>query len=69
MYAGDSALPFLPLNRRQEIGPLLNGISERIYIPSGFPFGLKTHTIAYVSSYNFACLYNMYIYYRLKLTE
>ena len=53
MCLDDSVLPFLPfLTQRQQIGYYHDGISERIYIPNGFPFGLKTHTIAYVSKYN-----------------
>ena len=53
MYLDDSLLPFLRFsNRRQQIEHDY-GISEQIYIPNGFPFGLKTHTIAYVSKCHF----------------
>ena len=56
----DSILPFLPfLNGRQQIGHYLSGVSEWIYIPNGFPFGLQTHTVAYVSYFNF-CFYDVY---------
>ena len=49
---GDAALPFLPFSsNRQHLDYYLDGVSDRIYISNGFPFGPQTHTIAYVSSY------------------
>ena len=51
---GDTALPFLPFSsKRQQLGYYLDGVSDIIYIPNGFPFGLQTHTKAYVSTLNF----------------
>ena len=48
---GDAALPFLPFSsNRQHLDYYLDGVSDRIYISNGFPFGVQTHTIAYVSS-------------------
>jgi len=49
--AGDNALPFFPFsNKRQQLDYYLDGVSEAIYISNGFPFGLQTHTMAYVSN-------------------
>ena len=46
----DTALPFLPFsNQKQQLKRYLDGVSDAIYIPIGFPFGFQTHTAAYVS--------------------
>ena len=37
-------------NERKSLRRYLDGVSDRIYIPSGLPFGLQRHTVAYVSS-------------------
>ena len=37
-------------NERKSLRRYLDGVSNRIYIPSGLPFGLQRHTVAYVSS-------------------
>ena len=45
----DISLPFLSFsNKLQELRSYLDGASDPIYIPTGFPFGLQTHTTAYV---------------------
>ena len=42
-------LPFLPFsNEVQQLKPILDGVSDVIDIPLGLPFGLQTHTTAYV---------------------
>ena len=42
-------LPFLPFsNKVQQLQPILDGVSDVIDIPIGLPFGLQTHTTAYV---------------------
>ena len=47
---GDIVLPFLLFsNQKQQLKRYLDGVSDAIYIPNGFPFGLQTHTVAYVS--------------------
>ena len=49
-YVDDTALPFLTFsNQKQQLRRYLDGVSDVIYIPIGFPFGLQTHTSAYVS--------------------
>ena len=49
-WTDDAALPFLPFSsNRQQLEHYLDGVSDRIYISNGFPFGQQTHTIAYVS--------------------
>ena len=48
---GDAGLPFLPFSsNRQQLDYYLDGVSNGIYISNGLPFGLQTHTVAYVSS-------------------
>ena len=48
---GDAGLPFLPFSsNRQQLEYYLYGVSNGIYISNGLPFGLQTHTVAYVSS-------------------
>ena len=43
-------LPFLSFsNKSRQLQRHLDGVSDAIYIPTGFPFGLQTHTIVYVS--------------------
>ena len=43
-------LPFLLFsNEVQRLRQFLDGVSNTIYIPFGFPFGFQTHTTAYVS--------------------
>ena len=49
-YVDDTSLPFLLLsNQKQQLRRYLDGVSDAIYIPNGFPFGFQTHTVAYVS--------------------
>ena len=46
----DISLPFLSFsNESQQLQRYLDGVSDVIHVPTGFPFGLKTHTTAYVS--------------------
>ena len=43
-------LPFLSFsNEVQQLRRYLDGVSDAIYIPFEFPFGLQTHSTAYVS--------------------
>ena len=43
-------LPFLSFsNEVQQLERYLDGVSDAIYIPFGLPFGLQTHSTAYVS--------------------
>ena len=43
-------LPFLLFsNEVQRLRNSDDGVSNTIYIPNGLPFGLQTHTTAYVS--------------------
>ena len=50
IYTDDRVLPFLQFNNRKvKLRRRLDGVSNTIYIPNGFPFGLQTHTRAYVS--------------------
>ena len=45
----DISLPFLSFsNKLQGLQSYLDGVSDAIFIPTGFPFGLQTHTTAYV---------------------
>ena len=56
-------LPFLSFsNEVQQLRRYLDGVSDAIYIPFEFPFGLQAHTTAYVSymchlSHLIACIY------------
>ena len=53
LYVDDTVLPFLPFsNQKQQLRRYLDGVSDAIYIPIGFPFGLQTHTVAFVSLHN-----------------
>ena len=46
----DTGLPFLSFsNEKQQLRRYLDGVSNTIYIPIGFPIGFETHTGAYVS--------------------
>ena len=48
-FIEDTVLPFLSFsNKVQRLRRRDDGISDAIYIPTGLPFGLQTHTIAYV---------------------
>ena len=50
LYVDDTALEFITLsNKKQQLRRDLDGVSDAIYIPIGFPFGLQTHTVAFVS--------------------
>ena len=45
----DISLPFLLFsNESRRLQHYLDGVSDVIYVPTGFPFGLQTHTTAYV---------------------
>ena len=47
---GDQALPFLPFSsNKQQLEHYVDGVSDKIYISNGFPFGQQMHTVAYVS--------------------
>ena len=55
-YADVMALPFLPFsNQKQQLQRYLDGVSDAIYIPNGFPFGFQAHTVAYVSCLIILC--------------
>ncbi|XP_065884099.1 mucin-like protein isoform X2 [Dysidea avara] len=46
-----AVLPFLSFaDGKKQLRRYLDGVSDTIYIPNGFPFGLQTHTLAYVST-------------------
>lgn len=46
----DTVLPFQVFSaKKQNLKQYLDGVSDAIYIPIGFPFGLQTHAVAYVS--------------------
>ena len=50
LHTDDTALPFISLSsQKQQLRRDLDGVSDAIYIPIGFPFGLQTHTVAFVS--------------------
>ena len=52
-------LEFLRFTHPRYLGNYLDGVSDQIYIPSGFPFGLQRHTVAYVSCVVF--LFSSYV--------
>ena len=57
-YIDDTALPFLQFsNQKQQLQRYLDGVSDAIYIPNGFPFGFQAHTVAYVSCLHCANLF------------
>ena len=46
----DTVLPFYTFsNKKQQLKRRLDGVSNALYIPNGFPFGFQTHAVAYVS--------------------
>ena len=51
-----TALPFLPFSyEKQQLQRHIDGVSDAIYIPNGLPFGIQTHTVAYVSCLSTLC--------------